>query len=270
MPYAQSEAARIYYEVHGDGPAVLFVHGSGGHHAAWWQQTPYFARAYSVITLDLRGFGNSTREAGEYDSLTFPADIVAVLDDAGIDRAVLVGQSIGAAAALKVAVAHPQRVAGVVLAHSLGGIDHEDLAALVRADRAEAEKLPVIDRLMSKAFQETEPEKTFLFRQMGTFNAAKMADLRNLAAGGPSLEALAQAGVPVCFLAGEDDAVLRPSTVRRAHDLVEGSVLEIVAGAPHSMYWEAPELFNAAVERFLTSVYPAGAAPKEDLHVAGT
>jgi pimeloyl-ACP methyl ester carboxylesterase len=266
MPHARSENARIYYEVHGQGPAIVFVHGSGGHHAAWWQQTPYFAaRGYAVVTLDLRGFGNSSSEMKEYDSLTFPGDILAVLDDAGIDRAVLVGQSIGAAAALKLAVAHPERAAGVILAHSLGGIDDGHLATLVRADRAQAEKLPVIDRLMSRAFQQAEPEKTFLFRQMGTFNAAKMADLRNLAVGGPSLADLERAGVSICFLAGEDDAVLRPVTVRRAHELVPGSVLDIVAGAPHSMYWEAPGLFNAAVERFLTAVY-ARTGPRKDVH----
>lgn len=256
MPFADSDGARIYYEVHGEGPAVLFVHGSGGHHAAWWQQIPYFTtRGYSVVTLDLRGFGRSTSEQDEYDSLEFPADILAVLDAAGIARAVLAGQSIGASAALKVAVAHPDRAAGVILAHSLGGLDNDDLAALVKADRAEAEKLPVIDRLMSRSFQDSSPELTFLFRQMGTFNRAKMQDLRNLTVGGPTVDALSELGVPVCFLAGENDAVIRPATIRRAHALVPGSVLELVPEGPHSMYWERPDLFNAAVERFLQTVY---------------
>jgi len=254
MPLAQARGVRVYYEVHGEGPAVVFVHGSGGHHAAWWQQVPRFAREHSVVTLDLRGFGNSD-SLEEYDSREFPGDILAVLDDAAIERAVLVGQSIGAAAALKVAVAHPERAAGVVLAHSLGGIEDEELAALVRADRAEAEKLPVLDRLLSASFREREPAKAFLFSQMGTFNAAKMADLRNLTAGGPTLEQVAAAGLRICLLAGENDAVLRPQTVRRAHELLPGSVLELVPGAPHSMYWEAPELFNDALGRFLSSVY---------------
>lgn len=257
MPFADAAGLRIYYEVHGKGPAVAFVHGSGGHHAAWWQQVPAFSRAYSVITLDLRGFGNSSSDLDEVDSLAFPDDILAVLDDAGTDRAVLVGQSIGASAALKVAVRAPERIAGVVLAHSLGGIDHPALAALVKADRAKAEELPVLDRLMSKPFQVSEPELAFLFRQMGTFNAAKMADLRNLTAGGPTLEDVKDAGVPICFLTGEQDAVLTPGTVRQAHALLPGSSLEVVAGAPHSMYWEAPRLFNAAVERFLQTIYAA-------------
>ena len=255
MSVAAAAGADIYYEIHGEGPAVVFIHGSGGHHASWWQQTPHFRSTYSVITLDLRGFGNTRAESVDVDSLAFPGDILAVLDEAQIGRAVLVGQSIGAAAALKLAVASPDRVAGVVLAHSLGGIDHDELKALAKADRAAADTLPVLDKLLSRAFQEAEPEKTFLFRQMGTFNASKMADLRNVGKGGPTLEQVKDSGVRVCFLAGENDAVMRPATVRRAHELLEGSTLELVPDGPHSMYWEEPARFNAAVERFLREVY---------------
>src|SRR5215472_3702314 len=144
MAIALSGDAKIYYEVHGSGPAVLFVHGSGGHHAAWWQQVAALSPSFTVITVDLRGFGN-TRWESEHDARNFPGDIVAVLDavaaDGGPDKAVLVGQSIGAAAALRAALDRPDRASGVILAHSLGGMRHDELTALVRADRAEAEKL---------------------------------------------------------------------------------------------------------------------------------
>jgi pimeloyl-ACP methyl ester carboxylesterase len=258
VSYATSpDGTRIYYEVHGAGPAVLFVHGSGGHHAAWWQQVPALSGQYTVITLDLRGFGRSDSGMDEFDSRVFPDDIQAVLAASGVEKAVLVGQSIGAAAALKTALRDPSKAAGVVLAHSLGGIADDELAALVRADRAEAEKLPVLDRLLTPAFRERDPAKTFLFRQMGTFNTAKMADLRNLNADGPSVGQVEASGIPICFLAGELDAVLGADTVRAAAKRVPGSVLELVPDAPHSMYWEAPELFNAALGRFLTRTYGA-------------
>jgi pimeloyl-ACP methyl ester carboxylesterase len=235
LAFVDNNGTKIYYEVHGAGPAVLFVHGSGGHHAAWWQQVAYFRDRYAVLTVDLRGFGRSSFEVdgAGLDATAFPGDVVAVLDDAGIDEVVLVGQSIGASAALMVAMADPGRAAGVVLAHSLGGIAHAELSELVKADRAEAEKIPVLDRLMSRDFQDSEPAKTFLFQQMGTFNQAKMADLRNLASGGPTLEEVTATGVPVLFLAGENDAVLRPDTVRRAHELLPGSALVQVQGRPH-------------------------------------
>jgi hypothetical protein len=87
----------------------------------------------------------------------------------------------------------------------------------------------------------------FLFRQMGTFNTAKMQDLRNLNSDGPTVEELANAPFPVLLLAGDKDAVLSPATVRRAGELLPSARVEVVAGAPHSMYWETPQLFNDAV-----------------------
>ncbi|WP_137845300.1 alpha/beta hydrolase [Microbacterium sp. 2FI] len=248
MPVVDNAGTRIYYEVHGAGSPIVFVHGSGGHHAAWWQQVVALRGSHAVVTLDLRGFGKSDPD-DTYDSLSFPGDIVAVLEDADLTDAVLVGQSIGAAAALKAALRVPERVRGVILAHSLGGIDAPEVTPLVRADRAEAEKLPVIDRLLTTRFREEEEAKTFLFTQMGTFNTARMQDLRNLTTDGPTIADVAASGVRVAFLAGEKDAVIRPATVTRAHELVDGSLLEIVPDAPHSMYWERPDLFNAAVAK---------------------
>jgi len=258
VSWADHDGVRVYYEVHGSGPAVAFVHGSGGHHAAWWQQVAALRDDYSVITMDLRGFG-CTRWSGEHDARSFPGDIVAVLDAVagagGPARSVLIGQSIGAAAALRAALRRPGRVAGVVLAHSLGGIRHEELTALVRADRAEAEKLPVLDRLLTQAFRERRPDLAFLFRQMGTFNTATMADLRNLNSDGPTAGEVGAAPFPVMLLAGEKDAVLSPGTVRRAGELLPSARVEIVPGAPHSMYWETPDLFNDALRKFLAEVY---------------
>jgi 3-oxoadipate enol-lactonase len=263
MPFATSaDGSRIYYERHGTGPAVVFVHGSGGHHAAWWQQVPWLSARHTVVTLDLRGFGRSDSGMDEFDSSAFPGDILAVLADAAVGPAVLVGQSIGAAAALKAALRAPEYAAGVVLAHSLGGIDHPDLADRVRADRAEAEKIPILDRLLTPRFREQEPAKTFLFRQMGTFNVAKMADLRNLNVDGPSIDDVRDSGIPICLLAGELDAVLSPDTVRAAAALLPQATVEIVPKAPHSMYWEAPDLFNDALDRFLDTVVARAATVK--------
>jgi pimeloyl-ACP methyl ester carboxylesterase len=249
MPIADSDGTRIYYERHGSGPAVLFVHGSGGHHAAWWQQTAALREEFTVVTMDLRGFGRSDSSMPEFDGQDFPGDVVAVLDHADLADAMLVGQSIGSVAALRAALLRPDRVSGVVLGHSLGGISHPELGKLAAADRAEAVKLEVIDRLLTRRFQQERPDLTFLFQQMGTFNTARMADLRNLDTNGPTLREIQESGVKVTFLAGEKDAVLSTATVTRAHELLPGSRLEIVPGAPHSMYWEAPQLYNAAIAR---------------------
>jgi pimeloyl-ACP methyl ester carboxylesterase len=263
MGFAIANGARVYYEIHGEGPAVVLAHGAGGHHAIWWQQIPYFRDRYSLVALDFPGFGNSDSDRGEYDTHEFPECILAVLDAAGIERAALVGQSLGGPPSLTVAVRHPERVAGVILAHSLGGISDDEIMTMVRADRAEAEKLPVIDRLMTKRTQESEPEKVFLFQQLGTFNAARVPNLRNQWVGATTLaqvESAIAAGVCVCFIAGEADAVLRPATYQRVAELLPKARVDMVPGAPHSMYWEAPGLFNAALERALETVYPTSPA----------
>jgi pimeloyl-ACP methyl ester carboxylesterase len=255
MPFAQSGTLRIYYESHGSGPTVVLLHGAGGNHAAWWQQTAYLRSAYRVIAVDMRGFGKSDTVADGPDSLDFPGDLLAVLDHAGVERATLVGQSIGAVAGLRFAVAHPGRVDAVILAHSLGAISHPDLTPLVKADRAEAEKMPVLDRLLTRDFQSSQPARTFLFQQLGTFNQATMRDLRNVSASGPALEEVVRLGIRIFLLTGEKDAVLRPETIRVAHGRLPGSALTVVPGAPHSMYWEAPELFNMSVHLFLQQIY---------------
>ena len=259
MPIADSDGTSIYYERHGSGPAILFVHGSGGHHAAWWQQVAALREEFTVVTVDLRGFGKSDSSMPEFDGQDFPGDVVAVLDQEDLTDAMLVGQSIGSVAALRAGLLRPERVGSVVLGHSLGGISHPELKELAAADRAEAVKLPVIDRLLTKRFQQERADLTFLFQQMGTFNVAKMQDLRNLDTDGPSLDDLQNSGVKVAFLAGEKDAVLSVKTVTRAHELLPGSHLEIVEGAPHSMYWETPQQYNAAVARLRRTL----TAPKE-------
>ncbi|MEU1343506.1 alpha/beta hydrolase [Streptomyces sp. NPDC005827] len=259
MPLADSDGTAIYYERHGSGPAILFVHGSGGHHAAWWQQVAALRDEFTVLTVDLRGFGKSDSSMDEFDGQDFPGDVVAVLDEEDITDAMLVGQSIGSVAALRAGLLRPERVSSVVLGHSLGGISHPELKELAAADRAEAVQLPVIDRLLTKTFQRERADLTFLFQQMGTFNVARMQDLRNLDTNGPSLDEIGASGVKVAFLAGEKDAVLSVKTVTRAHELLPGSHLEIVPDAPHSMYWEAPDKYNAAVARLRRTL----TAPKE-------
>jgi len=257
MPYAQSSGVKIYYESHGSGPAIVFLHGAGGNHAAWWQQTAYFRSAYQVITIDLRGFGRSDNVTDGPDSLDFPGDVLSVLDHAGLKSGTVLGQSIGAVAAMRFAVSHPDRVDAIILAHSLGGISDPQITPLVKADRAEAEKIPVMDRLLTKDFRTSQPARTFLFQQLGTFNNATMGDLRNLNVSGPTLSEVAAIARPLFLLTGENDAVLRPATIAAAQKLLPGSTLTIVPGAPHSMYWEAPELFNMSVHLFLKQIHGA-------------
>ena len=86
----------VYFETVGvpDAPVVVLGHGAGGNHAIWYQQVPEFARDYYVITWDQRGFGLSTNRNGLANPRTATADLLAILEDLGVARAHVVGQSL--------------------------------------------------------------------------------------------------------------------------------------------------------------------------------
>lgn len=109
--------AVIRYDVTGQGPPVVFIHGWAQNLSIWDAQVPVFAPRYRVVRFDRRGFGLST---GHADPSADPADLLALLDSLGLRSGHLVGLSGGAAAALRFAMAFPDRVSGLVL-YGFGG-----------------------------------------------------------------------------------------------------------------------------------------------------
>jgi 3-oxoadipate enol-lactonase len=259
MPYASADGVDVYYEVHGEGTPLVFVHGSGGSHLAWYQQVPHFQDRFKVITIDLPGFGLSRKKEEKFDNSDFPPAILAVLDHAGVDKAILVSQSMGTVPVLYVTVNNPDRVIGAILGHSIGGIGDQEIAPAVAADRERSLALSVVDRLLSKELQENDPAKVFLFFQMGTFNQASSPQVGHSLDGKNSLQQVRDAiaaGVHVTFFQGTADAVVSPATYDRLRELLPEANVETVEGAPHSDYWESPELYNEALDKILAG-FPA-------------
>jgi len=92
MSFVQVNGIQLYYETHGEGPALVFAHGGLGNHLSWWQQIAEFSRSFKCVTFDHRGFGFS-RDAEEGGGPTlFPDDLRALLDHLEIQQASLVGQ----------------------------------------------------------------------------------------------------------------------------------------------------------------------------------
>lgn len=102
----------IPYEIQGSGPPVVFIHGWTQNMSIWDEQVPAFAPKYRVIRYDVRGFGRST---GDVDQTVNAADLASLLDSLHIDRAAIVGLSMGADIALNFAVTYPTRVNALVL-----------------------------------------------------------------------------------------------------------------------------------------------------------
>ncbi|XGU18479.1 alpha/beta fold hydrolase [Rhodococcus sp. 3Y1] len=117
-----ADGEQVWYETAGEGPDLILTHGLGGNAAVWYQQVPYFAQHYRVISWDQRGFGRSTNENGNHGPVAAVSDLIEIMDLLAVDRAHVVGQSMGGWAALGTAIAVPDRVESVVLACTTGGI----------------------------------------------------------------------------------------------------------------------------------------------------
>ena len=254
MPYAEINGTQMFYESHGEGPALVFAHGRGGSHLSWWRQVPVFQREYRCVTFDHRGWGLTPGSGGQPEPATFVADLEALLDHLGIDRATLVAQSMGGVTSLGFALAHPGRVTGLLLADTTGGIGDPSVVSLLEDVHPPEDPLR---RALSDGFIDSEPELTFLFGSIGRMNPPMplsiVSDLfRNPA--GPQASDLVGFAVPTLLVVGEEDRIFPPNVIEAAHRLIPGSRLEVVAGAAHSTHYEQAEVFNGLLAGFLAEI----------------
>ncbi len=129
MPFATgARGARIHYETRGTGgPTAVLIQGLGLSSRFWFDVPDRLAAGrdpWRVLTPDHRGVGRSDRPLGPYFMRTMADDVAAVLDDARVDRAYVVGISLGGMVAQHVAIRHPSRVAGLVLLATTAGFPH--------------------------------------------------------------------------------------------------------------------------------------------------
>ncbi len=111
IPHVDVNGARLWVEQEGDGPAVVFVHGGLGDSRLWEPQAQALASRFHTIRYDLRLWGRSESPGMKFSSVE---DLIGVLDALGVDRAALVGLSLGGGLALDVVLAHPERVWALV------------------------------------------------------------------------------------------------------------------------------------------------------------
>ncbi|MDQ2649098.1 MAG: alpha/beta hydrolase [Actinomycetota bacterium] len=123
MPIADLADTTIFYTDEGSGPPVVLVHGWTCDSHDWSWQIPSLLANHRVVAMDLRGHGRSGVPEAGYTPKQFAADVLAVLDQLGIDRAVFVGHSLGGVIVSTIAVEHPDRVAAVVAVDPAYGVD---------------------------------------------------------------------------------------------------------------------------------------------------
>ena len=234
--------ASVYYEVTGNGPALVFAHGLGGNHMSWWQQVPYFAARFTTVTFAHRGFAPSRSD--QPDPAEFSGDLAALLDHLGMDEARLVAQSMGRWTCLDFSMRYPHRVRALVMAATPGIVDPGTLEASdVRSLQEWMSAHPGVEAELfrrgihpaaGERMAREQPALHYLYRQIDQLSAgldkgalrAKLVAARTLPA-----SRLSELKMPVLFITGAEDIVIPPPLVEMLAARVPGAQLEMVPEA---------------------------------------
>jgi pimeloyl-ACP methyl ester carboxylesterase len=256
MPKIRVNDLDLYFEVHGDGLPLVFVHGGGGNHVSWYQQVPYFSKWYKVVVYDVRGYGNSSPAQEGMNSEQLVEDLKGLLDHLDIKETALVCQSLGGWTCLGFTVCYPERVRALVMSDTGGGITAPGQLAQRQAEvRKATEYLTQLERVVSTGFVEREPERAYLYTAISSLNPTQRVPGGSGGGPGPGpqLKYLERIKCPVFFIVGEEDVLFPPDIAQMVYKLVPGASLVIVPNTGHSIYYERADAYNLQLYSFLRS-----------------
>jgi pimeloyl-ACP methyl ester carboxylesterase len=254
------EGGWIEYDVRGEGPALLLLHAFPLGRFMWDPQWDALARGRRLLRFDARGFGGSDPASGPLTMERIADDAAALLDLAGIERAVVGGCSMGGYAAFAFARRHPQRLAGLVLQDTRAGADGDEarrgrlaLAERVLAEGAAAAAEAFLPRLLGETTQREQPElvSSLRARILALRPEAIAAALHGLAARQDSHATLATIRVPTLVLVGAEDVLTPPAEAETLARSVSGARLAVVPRAGHLSNLENPRAVNGQLDAFL-------------------
>jgi 3-oxoadipate enol-lactonase len=257
MPFASRDGVEIWWEERGAGSPLLMVMGFGNSSALWGPLADALAQDFRVILVDNRGTGRSDRPAGPYTVPEMAADALAVLDDAGIDKATVFGVSLGGVIAQQIAITDPDRVSGLVLgcttcpAHSESG-SRVALSLLLLGAFLPP---PVTRRLMRPyTYSARTPLTTIAgFTAVRKAAAASRRTVWRQASAGmfETCSRIGSLDTPTLVIHGSDDRLIPVSNGRRLAELIPGAAFVELANAGHMFFLEHPDATVAAVREHL-------------------
>jgi pimeloyl-ACP methyl ester carboxylesterase len=269
----------VAFRTAGDGPVLVLVHGMAGSSVTWRYVLPQLAARFKVVAPDLLGHGDSAKPRTEY-ALGAHANLLRdLLNALGLERATLVGQSLGGGVVMQMAYQFPDRCERLVLVGSggLGRDVHLILRALTMPGAEQV--LPLLwteglHKLASRvggwfgrAGMRAAPHVEEIWRSLASLADAdtRQAFFRTLRAviepGGQAVNAgdrlyLASA-MPTLIVWGDRDPFIPVRHALAAHEAIPGSRLEIFEHVGHFPHCEAPERFVEVLVDFITSTAPA-------------
>lgn len=264
MPHAKVNGISIHYRETGEGFPIVLVHGFTGNLRNWALQVPALRGQYRLISMDLRGHGQSEKPTRPEDySLEIMAeDVYALMDQLGVQECYLVGHSMGGMIAQHLVLAHPEPFRALVLVDTAAevpdGVRTQERARLIEIAREQGMEAVFEEQLKTNPMADQlreQPEMLEVWRQqfLLTSREAYIYCAQAIAGRRPLLDDLASIEIPTFIICGEnDEPFLEPS--RRMHDRIPGSELVIIPGAGHTPQIEKPAEFNRALLGFLSRV----------------
>lgn len=269
MPYITTDdGVKLYVEEAGNGTPIVFVHEFGGDHRSWEPQMRHFSRRHRCVTFGARGYPPSDVPADieKYSQARAVADIAAVMDGAGIERAHVVGLSMGGFATLHFGLDYPARARSLVVAGAGYGAEKQHEAyfkgvSMEVAARFEAQGSESFAKTYSLGasrvqFQNKDPRGWQEFAtQLGEHSSLGAANtMRGVQARRPSIydleDRMRQMQVPTLVVVGdEDDHCIQPGVFMKK--AIPSAGLLILPKTGHTLNLEEPDRFNAFVAEFI-------------------
>jgi pimeloyl-ACP methyl ester carboxylesterase len=281
MPHiTASDDVKLHVTETGAGAPVVFVHEFGGDERSWEPQVRYFCRRYRCITFSARGYTPSDvpEDVAAYSQVRAVDDICDVMDGLGIERAHIVGLSMGGFATLHFGISYPERASSLVIAGAGYGAEkqHEEffrknsLEVAHQFETAGSEKFSYVYAHAAARipFLVKDPRGFEEFRQMLGEHPAKGSanTMRGVQAARPSIydleDKIKQMRVPALMISGdEDDHCLQPALFLKRS--IPASGLVVLPKTGHTINLEEPALFNWHVAEFLAQVEQGRWLPRD-------
>jgi pimeloyl-ACP methyl ester carboxylesterase len=252
----------LYYESFGEGYPLVLIRGLGSNADHWYEQAPAFSTEYRVIVFDNRGVARSSDPGAAFSILMMAQDVLGLLDHLKVNRAHVLGLSMGGMIAQELAIRYPERVSGLVLASTHCGGPHQITASkevgsifmdMIQTGSDES-KLKAAACLFHKETLEGRPE---VARRYSGISLKRPVSAKTLSKQWEAIlkhdafDRLPQIKATTLVLTGDADLLVPPENSKILAERIPGAELKVISGGGHQVLVEQPEACNAVVLEFL-------------------